>query len=422
MLDIFSRRKIKTEEDVAESKSFCMLPWVHLYLNTQGKVTPCCLSPWSEDSHLGDINKNSIDQIWNDKPIRKLRTTMLKDRKVEGCWQCYQHEEHGLRSKRIMSNELYKHKFDWVKSTDRTGRSADSKPVYWDIRISNLCNFKCRICGHHSSSKLYDEAKELGTTCFPERVHYSVSDMPDFYKQIIPLMDSVEEVYFAGGEPLIMPEHYRIIDLLLEHGRTDVKLRYATNFSEMMFKGRDVMEIWDRFDNVFIHASLDGSGARGEYQRKGQSWDKVLVNRQRILSDHPKIDFMITPTISVFNVQHLPEFHKEWVENGLIKVDDMIPHLLKQPEIYDIRILPKEIKEKVASIYRQHLIWLDTFDDQEFFKLPMVRNEFSQCLEYLWSADCSELIPEFKKHCDQLDRMRKETTLEVFPELESILI
>ena len=421
MLDFFTRRKIKTTEDVAESKSFCMLPWVHMYLNTQGKMTPCCLSPWSEESHLGDINKNSIEEIWNDRPIKKLRSDMLKDKKIAGCWQCYQHEEHGLRSKRLMSNELYKHRFDWVENTKNSGLAPDSKPIYWDIRISNLCNFKCRICGHHSSSKLYDEAKELGTTCFPERVHHSIDNMPDFFQQIGPLMDTVEEVYFAGGEPLIMPEHYQIIDMLLEHGRTDVKLRYATNFSEMTYKGQDVMELWDKFDNVYIHASLDGSGKRGEYQRKGQRWDKVLENRNRILSDHPRIDFMVTPTISVFNVQHLPDFHKEWVEMGLIKADDMIPHLLKQPEIYDIRILPTEIKKKIEARYREHLKWLDQFDEREFVKLPMVRNEFSQCIDFLWSEDRTHHIPDFKANCEQLDRMRKEKTSEVFPELESLL-
>ena len=130
---------------------------------------------------------------------------------------------------------------------------------------------------------------------------------------------------------------------------------------------------------------------------------------------------MVTPTISVFNVQHLPDFHKEWVELGLIEADDMIPHLLKQPEIYDIRILPSEIKQKIETRYREHLKWLDEFDESTLVKLPMVRNEFGQCIDFLWSEDRTSLLPDFKRNCEQLDRMRKESTLDVFPELKLLL-
>ncbi|MCB1865974.1 MAG: twitch domain-containing radical SAM protein [Chromatiales bacterium] len=399
-----------------------MLPWVHLYVNTQGKATPCCFFPWDEKSQLGDINQQRIAEIWNDRPMRRLRASMLRDQRVDGCWQCYTNEKFGLRSKRQISNELFKHRFDWVRATDVSGNSPDSKPVYWDIRISNLCNFKCRICGHHSSSKLFDEAVELGTTSFAERVHQSISDMPDFYRQIMPLVDSVEEIYFAGGEPLIMDEHYRILDLLLERGRTDVRLSYSTNLSELTFRGRDVMDLWSGFSDVTVHASLDGWGARGEYQRKGQRWNEVLMNRQRLRERCPGIRFIVTPTITVFNVQHLPEFHRALVAHGLIRVDEMLPRILKHPDIYNIRILPESVKRSVEASFREHLDWLDTFDVVAHGRLPAVRNEFRQCLEYLRSADRSDLIPKFRASCERLDRMRKESTLEIFPELAPLLL
>ncbi|MBL4708552.1 MAG: twitch domain-containing radical SAM protein [Flavobacteriales bacterium] len=418
---MFNFRKIKKLSDVEKSQSFCMLPWVHLYLNTQGKVTPCCISPWSEEIELGDINKKPLDSIWNDTPMKDLRKNMLRDRKNSGCWQCYLNEENGLKSKRLLSNQLYQHKFDWVKSTKNNGLSPDSKPIYWDIRISNLCNFKCRICGHHSSSKLYDEAKELGTLSFKDRVHYSINDLDDVLLQLEPHFSDLEEIYFAGGEPLIMPEHYRILNLLIKKGKKHIKLRYATNFSQYEFKGQSIFELWNQFEDVYVYASLDGSYERGEYQRKGQKWENVLENKKRLSEICPHVKFLITPTISVFNVQHLPSFHKEWVELGLIQADDMMPHVLKNPDIYDIRILPTEIKKQVESAYTDHLTWLKTFDGEGLLKLNMVKQEFESCIQYMWSEDRSELQEKFKENCDQLDQMRKETTLDIFPELITIL-
>lgn len=421
MFKLFNSRNIKTKEDVEKSKSFCMLPWVHLYTNTQGKVTPCCISPWEEKNELGDVNTTKIEKIWNDKPIKSLRKNMLKDEKNEGCWQCYLNEENGLKSKRLLSNKLYSHKFDWVESTKNNGYAPDSKPIYWDIRISNLCNFKCRICGHHSSSKLYDEAKELGTLSFNERVHYSIKDLDDVLEQLEPNFSELEEVYFAGGEPLIMPEHYKILDLLKEKGKKDIKLRYATNFSHNTFKTQNIFELWNYFEDVYVYASLDGSGNRGEFQRKGQNWNEVLKNKALLAKISPHVKFLITPTISVFNIQHLPSFHQEWVELGLIEADDMMPHILKNPAIYDVRILPKEIKLEVEKEYLSHLEWLDTFKGKNLMKLEMVYQEFKSCIDYMWSEDRSELIPEFKENCNKLDKMRKESTISVFPELESLL-
>lgn len=412
-------RKIKSVEDAKNSKAFCMLPWVHLYSNTQGKVTPCCISPWTEEKELGDINQTPIQEIWNGEPMKALRSKMLKDEKDFGCWQCYLNEENGLKSKRKLSNQLYQHKFDWVKSTKQNGTVSDSKPIYLDIRISNLCNFKCRICGHHSSSKLYDEAKELGTLSFEKRIHYSIKDLDEVLNQLD--FTEVEEIYFAGGEPLIMPEHYSILMMLLEKGRTDVKLRYATNFSQNEYKGQSIYELWNRFEDVYVYASLDGSYERGEYQRKGQNWNKVLENKKLLTKNCPHVKFLITPTISVFNVQHLPNFHKEWVALGLIEPDDMMPHILKNPDIYDIRILPKHIKERVTTSYKEHLNWLNSFNDSGLMKLNMVKQEFESCVRYMWSEDRSELQEEFRLHCEKLDKMRKETTVQVFPELKEIL-
>lgn len=97
------------------------------------------------------------------------------------------------------------------------------------------------------------------------------------------------------------------------------------------------MEIWKKFDDIFNHASLDDSEDRGMLQRKGLDWDLAIMNRKRMLQICPKVDFILTSTISVFNLFRIAQFHKELVLNGLIKIDEFIPHVLKSPNYYNIR-------------------------------------------------------------------------------------
>lgn len=403
------------------SDGFCTLPWVHLYVSTQGKVTPCCISPWEEELVMGDLNKQPLDAIWNGKPMEELRSKMLRGEKDQRCWQCHENESLGLRSKRQTSNYLYEHRFDWIKETSNSGKVKNAKPIYWDIRISNLCNFKCRICNHHSSSKLFEEAKVLGTAAFPEAVHYSLEDFTGFMRDLEPAFEEVEEIYFAGGEPLIMEQHYHILEKLIKQGRRDVKLRYATNFSITRFKQWDVFELWKNFDTVFIHASLDGSHARGEFQRAGQRWSKVVEERERLRETAPHVNFMISPTVSIFNIMHLPDFHHEWVEKGLVVVDDLIPHTLKSPAEYNIQVLSKQMKEKVAATYQRHVEWLHTFENQGLEKLHIVIKEFESIIHYMNAEDRSELLNDFREKTAQLDAMRGENTTDSLPELREIL-
>lgn len=413
-------RKIFDKESMDKSEAFCMMPWVHLYISQFGTVVPCCVTPWDLDQALGNVNEQPIEEIWNGPEMKKLRAKMLRDKKDKRCWQCYENESNGLKSHRMVANFCYDDKLDWVASTKASGYAPDSKPVYWDIRISNLCNFKCRVCGHHSSTKWFDDAKELNETSFETSLHYSMDEFEDILDQLENYVPDVEEVYFAGGEPMLMDEHYRILDILKKHNRFDVKLRYSTNFSVTDFKGRDVFKDWKQFKDVNLHASLDGTDNRGELQRSGQQWDIALENRKRLLKECPHVDFLITSTLSVFNVLHLPDFHKEWVEQNLIYVDDFMPHTLKNPEIYNIKMLPPKMKQQVKDRYAEHLAWLRTFSVENHVKLDYVINEFENCLTHMNSEDYTHLIPQFLEKTKRLDELRNENTLETFPELRPI--
>lgn len=442
------QRKLRDLESLRQSKAFCIKPWVHLFISQYGTVAPCCLTPWDKERALGDVNEQSIAEIWNGEPIREFRKKMLADEQDSRCWQCYENEKVGLHSARNITNLLYADKLDWALNTRADGFSADAKPVYWDIRISNLCNFKCRICGHLSSSQWYDDAKALGLLSHDIKLHRGPKDFDRLMEQLDFVIPDLEEIYFAGGEPLIMEEHYRILQTLVERKKTDVLLRYATNFSQTSYKGVDAFDLWRQFDEVHIHASLDGMGERGELQRYGQSWEQAVANRKRMLEICPRVIFSVAATISVFNVLHLPDLHRQWTEQGLMQIDEFIPHLLKEPVEYSICILPQEVKRQVEEKYRNHIEWMKAYAKEhppkmrpskqyekakdrldwmkvqltDDLKLHFVMNELQSFITYMNSRDDSHLIPQFKQKCADIDRLRGENTLETFPELAPLLV
>ena len=213
----------------------------------------------------------------------------------------------------------------------------------------------------------------------------------------------------------MMQEHWDLLDELIKQGRTDVKLVYNTNFSETVFKGRDVFEIWKEFDEVSVGASLDASYARGELMRKGTKWNQTVANRERMLEVCPDVDFYISSTLSIMNSYHIPDFHKEWIELGLLKPMDWNINILQSPEYYRIDVLPEVMKQEVLKIYNDHISYLE---DKDEFKRAI--NGFKSAMNFMTGTDNSSLISELLKNLDKLDKLRKENFFDIFPELKRL--
>ncbi len=446
VINVLQGRKIISPETMGNSKSFCMKPWVHLFVSHFGTVTPCCITPWDKEQALGDINDQTVAEIWNGKPMRDLRLNMLKDKPDQRCWQCYENEKMGLHSDRHNTNFHFGHHLPWALSTELNGTAPESKPIHWDIRISNLCNFKCRICGHHSSSQWFEDAKALGLIWHEQKLNRGTKDFDRLMKQLDFVIPDLEEIYFAGGEPLIMEEHYHMLQMLIERGKTNIRLQYNTNFSQTHFKSYDLFEMWATFKNVHVLASLDGSGTRGELQRSGQRWQQVIDNRRRMMRVCPDVDFVIASTICIFNILHLPDFHRQCVEEGLITVDKFLPHTLKTPPEYNVRIMPQALKLEAEDKINCHINWLIKHAEKHppvtkpleagmfekikdrmhliqaeritgHLMLDIIINEFRNCITYMNASHDSQLLIRFRDITARLDRLRGENTRLVFPEL-----
>ena len=285
---------------------------------------------------------------------------------------------------------------------------------FLDMRFSNVCNLRCRTCDTTQSNSWMGDAQALGLPNAGWGIRKSYGDWEALWRQLQPLLEEgLEEIVFAGGEPLIMEEHYRILDFLVARGLFDVRLHYVTNFSTLRFQGRDVIDSWSRFRNVKVTASLDGSGRRGEYLRKGLRWDAVVANREEMLRRCPDVVFGVSATLSIFNALHLPDFHREWVEKGYINRDALALNILLAPEMYRMQVLPPALKERVLESYRRHR---ESFLDAD----GMPALDFATAARFLQAQDRSELLPEFVAMTRRLDQRRGEDCREVFPELAAL--
>jgi hypothetical protein len=410
---------MNVSEDIFYKKHFCILPWIHFHAWPDGKVFPCCMA--DSNKPVANTSDESIIKMMNSEDFKALRLRMLNDEPSEVCQRCYDVELFGTWSLRQSQNTVRGvSSLGLVNKTNTDGSIDDFKLKYMDIRFSNICNMKCRSCGPSCSSLWAQEYKERhGEVMLKDRfgltkVVVSNNDDGSFWEKLLPYLDDVEEVYFAGGEVLITPEHYKILDYWLSKGKTNVKVTYTTNFSVFKYKDKQVLDYWKKFPKVEIYASLDASGPLAEYMRKGTIWSEIEENATMIKKEVPHVRFEITPTISIWNVHQFPKFHKEWIDKGLLsKTQEMRLNILTGPWFASILILPQAYKEALLPMYRAVM-------NDESYSIN-IRNAYRTVLNTLKSGEENPGgIQEFFDFNAKLDAHRKENILEVIPELQEV--
>jgi len=405
---------------LTESKTFCMLPWTHMHAFPDGRAYPCCLSDYWHP--VGDLRINSMKEVWNQDPYKTMRKNMLEDKPCKECVKCYEQEQHGAFSMRYDANRNYGHHISEIDSTEIDGSHPEFKIRYWDVRFSNLCNFKCRSCGPIFSSNWYNDHVKLYNR-IPDvlgrdmqRVEYTTGTEDGMLAQMEEHIPYLEQVYFAGGEPLIMKEHYYLLEKLIEYGKTDVRIQYNTNFSELRYKDKHVFDYWKYFKNVSVGASLDASGARAELMRKGTDWKQTEQNRLQMIEKVPHVDFYVSSTVSAMNVLHVLEFHRDWVNQGLVKAKDWNVNICQSPNWYRADIFFEWFKkEYIAPAYEKHIEWLEPQDN-----LKRATNGFKSMLNFIMDNNGTQHWQKFKEETANLDKVRDENFWETFPEFQRL--
>lgn len=415
-------------EKAKQSKTFCIYPWVHQYVGPPGDVKPCCV--FLQDDQVGSLKENTLKEIWNNDATRKMRLDMLEGREVAGCEICNKRENLSHTHRDDANHYLFiEDNHALVNSTNEDGSLNEHKLQYIDARFNNLCNLKCRTCGpRFSTSWIEDHAKIYNVS--PEQrekqgdVFTFAGKEPDqLLNEILPHLPHLRQIYFAGGEPLMQIEHYKILEELVRIGHTGSKERpltinYNTNFTNLKLGKYQAIDFWKQFKTLNINASLDGSHEKAEFWRKNTDWKEIISNRKRLKEECPNVRFTISFTASWVNVYNMIEFNREWVESGLVDIHAFNVNLLFTPEMYALTSIPTWKKKKIEVLINEQIEWL-----VERNVAPFALSKYKDLITYMYSIDSGEEFlhkDNFIKMTNKIDELRGENFWEVYPEHSDI--
>jgi len=398
-------------QDKPDKTTVCAAALTALSIDASGAVAPCC----EYDGKVGSLRDNSLREIWMDKPLATLRKKLDKGVRVKRCWKCWQAENAGSGSLRERLNRRHA---EFLRA-----RPKDVDPEYLDFRFSNLCTFRCRTCYHGASSRWFKDAKAMNSLAGPKALLSAFPSAADGLAQFEDIGGNVTNLYFAGGEPLLEQQHYDLLKTLIADGRTGINLAYNTSLATLDFEGSDLVEMWKNFPDLHIETSIDAIGDAGALIRKGFDWVVFRNNLQRLMTEIPHMALQIGVTVSVLNILRIVELHKALVSECGVDPDAFNIHAVQYPLHYDICILPKDLHEnasiQIKAYARQLLAGNPDSKSGKQFLLLLER------IDNNGAAMTPEKIVEnqqkFRKITTQLDGLRDEKTLDVLPELRSLI-
>ncbi len=326
------------------NKAFCILPFVHLYAEPSGDMKPCCIAAGFDDKL--NLKNMSIDEAFNSPQMKELRKDMLEGKYNKVCNVCYEREEITEHSPRIMFNQNTLWEYPEVSEDF----SVESQFQHVDVRFSNLCNFKCRMCNHQFSSNWYDDYYKLKPEYKKEDKSRILKVSETIASDLKQHLNKIKSIYFAGGEPLIMPEHYEILKHLYDNTKLEILYRenngmiegfktrnisihYNTNLSVIKYDEQSLIDLWKGFYRVFLSISCDGIDEVGEYQRTGFNMERFEDNL-KIIRKYAKPANVSEPlngllynfqyTTTVMNVYHIFDFIEYMMKKEYITSSEQI--------------------------------------------------------------------------------------------------
>ena len=405
--DIVDQMSDHEKHLLLESKTFCILPWISQYTTPDNKVNPCCRFLGS----LGDAGTHSLEEIWNNSKTRQLRLDMLAEKPVDDCNTCYIKE--GVYKDdtvfRASYNRDFIEHFKKVTNTNSDGSLDQFELNQLNYKPNNLCNLQCRMCSSSFSSSLYQVERAIGKTVIGGALKQS---NPTLLEQYTKHIDHLQQVIFEGGEPLMMKETYDFVELLNKHKRHDIQLHYITNMTHTGLGKRNALDLWRNFSNITVYASLDAEHDRGLYLRPGSyKWEQVVNFRRQIIEQRPDIFFCVHSTMTLLNALHMPDFHRNWVEQGLVDAEHWIVNTLTNRQYLKVTTAPEYLKDQIREKYRKHLQWLRPID-------PYGKST-SGYVSILQALDVDEQfdLDLFWKEIELRDKYYNVKLLDSFPEL-----
>lgn len=404
------------------SKFLCDLPWIHFSIFPHGTTSVCCeanhdqaighgynLTENNEKKLLG-IKDNAISDIVNSDNYKRIRREMLAGVVPDACQGCKKIEDSGGKSKRIKDSQWME---DWASKTAIDGSiTPDIRSL--ELRLGNHCNLKCRSCNAESSTLWISDYNAIKNQ-LPLASNYDniksqdiySFDWPEsdkFYDDLEQYIDNLDELHISGGEPFLVPKHFRLLELLHKQGRTDIRIGYHTNLTYDIERIRPALEILQDFKNVRFNCSIDDVADRNSYIRNPAKWDQTIGNLKTFKNEYSNIFLIVCQTVNAYNFMYIEQLYNFLQENDL-DVYHYFNHV-HSPNYQTAYILPPDVRsKKLASI--ENMLPERQFSD--------LKGRYNNDVYY------DKSVETFLKFTTALDSRRNENWKVVFPDLAEVL-
>ena len=390
-------------------ESICMLPWISIEASPTGTARPCCLA--REDIAGIDLRTNTLQEAYQSEYMKNMRRQMRSGEKPATCKLCWDEESAGRDSKRMHSRvrlkELYP-QVDWQNDTP-------DQLWFLDLKLGNICNLKCRICGSWSSSKWAAEELDYMPKGSNKKEHIAYTwlkqgkwpeESPNFWENLKKLLPHIKYFEFTGGEPWLIQEHWDLLKYAVETGESKhIDIHYNTNATVDVL-GLEKSLLWESFGRVDIAFSVDNVGKRFEYERYGADWDKAneIIDGVHFARDidAPNITTQLCFTVNIQNVYYIDEL-LEWAKTK--SFNSIYFNMMHGPIEMSIAYMTPAAKELVLNKLK------NTFWKSEFYQ-----QEIDNVIKFIDNGPGSDGA-EFLFNMQRTDAYRKQNFMDTHPEI-----
>jgi MoaA/NifB/PqqE/SkfB family radical SAM enzyme len=430
------------------SKTFCPLPWIHLATRPNGDVRVCCTANASgaglidkkeeglvkQDGAAMNLQHHTIEEVWNSQQMKNTRLQMLRGEIPESCKKCFVEESNGIDSKRIWETKVWKERLD-IESIVKQTKDDGSLPVnipYFDLRLGNLCQLKCIMCSPHDSSSWIKDWKQQypkyktielkQDQAWDINFDYTWYKKGSFLETMRNQAESIKELYFAGGEPLLIPEHYNILEFMVESNNAkNCILRYNSNGLVISDK---LLALWEKFKHVKFNFSVDAYGDKNDYIRYPSKWADVEKNLYLLDNSSENVTVNLACAVQALNVLYLDEL-AQWKLDANFKKINLAPygagiiglHLVYLPSYLNIRVLPNHVKTLAADKITK---FIDTIKTDEFVTNSYGKQRWQGIVNYMMEEDWSNKLKSMTQYLETCDLTRGTNFRKTFLELDQI--
>lgn len=410
-------------------KHLCILPFIHLSTKPRGEARYCCFAPrnviTNDDGKVMSLGTDKIEEIWNSTHAKNLRNKFINGEKPPECNNCWKEEKALKRSKRIKENDKYLNRFlDIVNYAKANNGEVNQLPIYLDLRLGNLCNLKCRSCNSIFSSAIENEVIKKWNPDFelineggfkPHILDKQWFETDLFTENINAIIPILEHIYITGGEPSLIAKLSDLLETCINQNRTDIYIRLNTNLAVYNEKFYSLLKHF----NVGLGPSIDAYGNKLRYIRNPLRWETIEKNLKKIMLLPDNISIEINCTITVLNILYIDElfywvadFEKSYDRNLSNK---MIFEIAHEPLYLHFNLLTDELKEltisRITRLINSELLTKNQMNDLKSI-IIMLNQEL---------PNINDNRRKFRLYTNHLDTIRKESFVDIFPELKDMM-